>query len=125
MLHGVVPDVLVNDAPGAFLTPAWMVSLKWQFYLVVPLAYTWAVSAKPYRRLGLCVLCAVLMLASRYMFPLVEFGAALPFQVKFFFLGAASYFLHKRRSVQRASDIAFPVACSLALLLFVGSGPAW
>src|SRR4029077_6153626 len=92
MLHGVVPDVLVNDAPGAFLIPAWVVSLEWQFYLVVPLAYAWAVSAKPYRRLGLCVLCVVLMLASRYMFPSVEFGAALPFQVKFFFLGAASYF---------------------------------
>lgn len=40
MLHGVVPEVLVARAPGAFLAPAWSVSLEWQFYLVAPLAYT-------------------------------------------------------------------------------------
>lgn len=37
MFHGAVPEVLVKDAPGAFLEPAWSISLEWQFYLVAPL----------------------------------------------------------------------------------------
>ena len=125
MLHGAVPDVLVKDAPGAFLIPAWSVSLEWQFYLVAPLAYAWAVSAKSYRRLGLCALCVVLVLAARYVLPTVEYGAAIPFHVKFFFLGAVSYFIYERQTAHQLSDIAFPVTCCLALFLFGLSGQAW
>ena len=124
MLHGAVPDVLVKGAPLAFLVPAWSVSLEWQFYLVAPLAYAWAVSAKPYRRLGLCALCLVLALAARYVFPTVDHGAALPFHVEFFFLGAASYFLYQRQAAHQLSDTAFPVACCLAAFLFGLSGRA-
>lgn len=125
MLHGAVPDILVKDAPGAFLIPAWSISLEWQFYLVAPLAYAWAVSATPYRRLGLCVLCVVLVLAAKYVLPTVEYGAALPFKVRFFFLGAVSYFVYKRPATHQLSDIAFPVACCLAVFLFGLSGRAW
>lgn len=125
MLHGAVPDVLVTGAPGAFLIPAWSISLEWQFYLVAPLAFAWAVSSRSYRRLGLCALCVVLVLAARYVLPTVEFGAALPFHVKFFFLGAASYFFYQRRAAHQLSDTAFPVACCLALFLFGLSGRAW
>ena len=125
MLHGAVPEVLVKDAPGAFLVPAWSISLEWQFYLVAPLAYAWAVSVKPYRRIGLCALCVGLFLATRYVLPTVAYGAALPFHVEFFFLGAGSYFFHQRLAAHQRSDIAFPVACCLALFLFVLSGNAW
>jgi peptidoglycan/LPS O-acetylase OafA/YrhL len=125
MLHGAVPDVLVKDAPEAFLIPAWSISLEWQFYLVAPLVYAWAVSAKPYRRLGLCALCVLLVLAARHVVPAVEYGAALPFQVKLFFLGAASYFFYQRQAAHQLSDIAFPVACCLAVFLFGLSGRAW
>jgi len=89
------------------------------------LGYAWAVSASPYRRLGLCAFCVLLVLAARYVFPTVEYGAALPFYVKFFFLGAVSYFFYKRQAAHQLSDIAFPVACCLALFLFGLSGQAW
>lgn len=125
MLHGAVPNVLVKDAPDAFLMPAWSVSLEWQFYLVAPLAYAWAVSIKPYRRIGLCALCVGLVVAAQYVFPTVKYGAALPFHASFFFLGAVSYFLYKRQEAHRLSDITFPVACCLALFLFGLSGRAW
>ncbi len=124
LLHGAVPDVLVKDAPGAFLIPAWSVSLEWQFYLVAPLAFAWAVSDRPYRRIGVCGFCVVLMLAARYVIPPVEFGAALPFHVGFFFLGAASYFFYQRRAAHQQSDTAFPVACCLVVFLFGLSGRA-
>ena len=126
MLHGVVPEVWLKDAPGAFLQPAWSVSLEWQFYLMAPLAYAWAVSAKPYRRLGLCALCLVLVVpAVRHVFPYLEWGAALPFHVEFFFLGAASYFIYQRQAAHQMSDTAFPVACCLAVSLLMLSDRAW
>jgi len=122
MLHGVVPNSLIQDAPGAFLTPAWSLSLEWQFYLVAPVAFAWAVSTKSYRRLGLCALCIVLVVAARYVLPSVEYGAALPFHVQFFFLGAVSYFIYKGKVTHQLSDAAFPAACCLALFLFGLSG---
>jgi peptidoglycan/LPS O-acetylase OafA/YrhL len=125
MFHGAVPDILVKDAPGAFLVPAWTVSLEWQFYLVAPLAFAWVISAKPYRRLGLCALCAVVFWARHYVIPTVEYGAALPFQVEFFFLGAASYFFYKGQASHRQSDTAFPIACCLAVFLLWLSSRAW
>jgi peptidoglycan/LPS O-acetylase OafA/YrhL len=124
MLHGTVPDVVIKDAPGAFLVSAWSISLEWQFYLVAPLAFAWAVSAKPYRRIGLCALCGGLFLAARYVLPTVEYGAALPFHVELFFLGAVSYFFYQRLTAHQRADIAFPVACCLALFLFGLSGNA-
>ena len=46
MLHGVVPDDLLENAAGSFLNPAWSISVEWQFYLLVPLL-AWATSRRP------------------------------------------------------------------------------
>lgn len=37
MLHGVLPDQVLQYASTTFLAPAWSISLEWQFYLVAPL----------------------------------------------------------------------------------------
>ena len=37
LLHGLVPDNLLFRAQLALLTPAWSLSLEWQFYLLAPL----------------------------------------------------------------------------------------
>ncbi|SEN51408.1 Peptidoglycan/LPS O-acetylase OafA/YrhL, contains acyltransferase and SGNH-hydrolase domains [Loktanella fryxellensis] len=36
LLHGMVPDSLLPYASATFLSPAWSLSLEWQFYLVAP-----------------------------------------------------------------------------------------
>lgn len=35
-LHGIVPDSALKYASSAYLTPAWSISLEWQFYLLAP-----------------------------------------------------------------------------------------
>jgi peptidoglycan/LPS O-acetylase OafA/YrhL len=37
MLHGLIPDQVLDNASLIFLSPAWSLSLEWQFYLVAPL----------------------------------------------------------------------------------------
>lgn len=36
MLHGLIPDQVLDNASQVFLGPAWSLSLEWQFYLVAP-----------------------------------------------------------------------------------------
>ena len=36
-LHGLVPNQLLEHADSSLLSPAWSLSLEWQFYLVAPL----------------------------------------------------------------------------------------
>lgn len=120
MLHGIVPEIAYQDAPGAFLIPAWSVSLEWQFYLIAPFIYM-LVMARPANRLLLAAICFVLFSTRTYLFPEVRYGAFLPFHIEFFFVGAGSYFLYKHldetRRAQSHGDVWFPVAILLVAIL--------
>lgn len=56
MLHGLIPDQLLDNASQVYLGPAWSLSLEWQFYLVAPL-----IIAALQRPRGALVLTAVLL----------------------------------------------------------------
>lgn len=38
LVHGAIPNNILNEAQYIFLDPAWSLSLEWQFYLVAPIA---------------------------------------------------------------------------------------
>jgi peptidoglycan/LPS O-acetylase OafA/YrhL len=118
MLHGIVPQRLLAEGPGAFLEPAWSISLEWQFYLIAPLACALATSGNRTQRV-IVNLAALLLyiLAAGHVIPAVDFGAALPFHAEYFYLGAVSYFLYKRNLRTPISET--PAVVMLIVSLFV------
>ncbi len=126
MLHGVLPNEVLPFGTGAFLDPAWSVSLEWQFYLVAPLCFA---CATRYRSgflwlSGLALLGPALARAvGTYDFP-----AFLPAKVRFFWLGGASYFLVSRvmpRVRVPASGDVFLVGVTGFLVFFTRNQPAF
>jgi peptidoglycan/LPS O-acetylase OafA/YrhL len=124
MLHGIVPQSLLPNAPDAFLVPAWSISLEWQFYLVAPLAFTMAISRRLLPKLILIGGCGVLFVGARTVLPAVNYGAALPFHVEYFCLGAVSYLLYKHRSrwVRRPNVCCLAGSSVAAVLILTLSG---
>jgi peptidoglycan/LPS O-acetylase OafA/YrhL len=92
MLHGLVPNDWLQNAQGSLLTPAWSVSLEWQFYLVAPFAL--ALAGRSVRfAVALGVLC---LLAHRFVPGWLgshySYAGFLPLKLGYFFLGAVSWF---------------------------------
>jgi peptidoglycan/LPS O-acetylase OafA/YrhL len=90
LLHGAIPEIWLPHASAALLTPAWCISLEWQFYLIAPLM-VWLVLR--YRLLAVLLFIASLAV----LWPAVkwrtygywsEMGAALPQKFYLFLLGA-------------------------------------
>ncbi len=116
MLHGLVPNNWLHNAQGSLLTPAWSVSLEWQFYLIAPLALALAGrSARWAVTLGaICLLAhrvAPTWLGAHY-----SYAGFLPLKLGYFPLGAISWF-----GVQRL--LAIPETKRRMLWYGVATGP--
>lgn len=125
MLHGTVPDTVVFNAPGAFLVPAWSVSLEWQFYLLAPLAFAMAFSPRRWPCLALIVLCAALFIAAPTMLMPVDYGAFLPFHVQDFFLGGLCYAIYKHRPASIPPNVIAISSLLLGGALFAFHDRGW
>ncbi|HEY0214467.1 MAG TPA: acyltransferase [Paenirhodobacter sp.] len=58
MLHGAISDSFLPHASATFLTPAWSLSLEWQFYLIAPLLISIALRSE----LAAFMLAAILLI---------------------------------------------------------------
>lgn len=87
LLNGVLTRDYLPGAAGTFLTPAWSITLEWQYYLVAPLLARGTRSA-----IGLLVIGLVAWLGIRYAGlwenPILSF---LPPRLPLFLIGIASY----------------------------------
>jgi peptidoglycan/LPS O-acetylase OafA/YrhL len=83
MLHGVISETLLPYSQYAFNSPAWSLSLEWQFYLIAPFAIMLA--ARP--RIIVWVALAIAALEIAY-----KFGLLGNFSLPSFLPGAAGYF---------------------------------
>ena len=90
MLHGMVPETWLHNAAGAFLTPAWSISLEWQFYLIAPLAF--ALTRRGAWGMAAWGAITVVAFATRRLWPPFGFDAFLPLRLHLFTVGMASYY---------------------------------
>ena len=84
MLHGMVPNNVLNVSQWALLPTAWSISLEWQFYLVAPAILL------SFRRTGGAISVALLTVAGLWLFTRGYLGT---FESPSIFPGAAEFFL--------------------------------
>lgn len=91
LAHGIVPRSVLPFSDSTFISPAWSISLEWQFYLVAPLL------AAAWKRPWSIPLIIAAGLTSRWWAADFENDqpAFLPLKLHLFILGAGSYFIER------------------------------
>ena len=120
LLHGVVSQAALPHAQLMFLSPAWSLSLEWQFYLIAPLA-VWAA-----RRQGASIALVLVALA---LFMLCNFNVLgtwgmpsfLPAASLYFAVGIASRLLVTGRPFKFSAWHAASLALLAAGFLLIGA----
>jgi peptidoglycan/LPS O-acetylase OafA/YrhL len=118
MLHGVLPDSLFRFANSSFVSPAWSLSLEWQFYLLAPLL-VWAMRG---RLAGAAVLAAGLGLAGLALggwFGSWRYPSFILLSLPLFLIGMASRLLLEAEGRRQA---AFWLAAGIAMLIAYWEG---
>ena len=114
MLHGLVPDQLLANSSTAILTPAWSISLEWQFYLVAPLLLFFVKKGKlyPLVLVFLCITCFII----KIKYPLNFEGAFLPHQIWLFLVGVYTFIVYssKKNVFLNWLVLTFMITCSIA-----------
>lgn len=92
LMHGMVPNDLLQGAVTAILTPAWSLSLEWQYYLAAPFVMSSLFCKSWPHQVTVGVVGLVLMFLAYWHSPLQnwQLPAFLPLLFGFFMLGAAS-----------------------------------
>jgi peptidoglycan/LPS O-acetylase OafA/YrhL len=122
LLHGLVPKQILPDSTGTLLTPAWSISLEWQYYLVAPLLALLVRTGA-----GLLLVACLAWLGARYAAPWMNpHPAFLPAQLPLFLIGIASYHLYagfSAHSAGRSRRFTLPAAALLGVALLVNWHP--
>ncbi|MCJ0742436.1 acyltransferase family protein [Pedobacter montanisoli] len=125
MLHGVIPDSIIKNAPGAILNPAWSISLEWQFYLVIPVFFYFFKKHQSITLISSLILSFILIVVT----PRLDnwhHPSFLPLKLHFFIIGITSYFIYKtftketlKSNLVSISDAILPIALFM-FLVFIG-----
>lgn len=117
LLNGLLPKQFLPDATGTLLTPAWSITLEWQYYLVAPF-----VARLVFSSTGLLALTAVSFVgahyASKWANPQLAF---FPAHLPLFLIGIASYHFYfragNRENQNSSATIAVAAVIAVAVIL--------
>ncbi len=108
LLNGLLPKQFLPDATGTLLTPAWSITLEWQYYLVAPFVARMVFSPS-----GLLALTGVAFVgthfASKWANPQLAF---FPAHLPLFLIGIASYHFYMRFANREDSGAAPTLAAA-------------
>lgn len=90
LLNGLIPKKFLLDATGTLLTPAWSISLEWQYYLIAPFLALWVRSSSRLLIIGMIAFLGS-WYGSRWLNPHPAFFLA---QLPLFLVGIGSYHLY-------------------------------
>jgi peptidoglycan/LPS O-acetylase OafA/YrhL len=90
LLNGLIPKKFLLDATGTLLTPAWSISLEWQYYLVAPFLALWVRSSSRLLIIGMVAFLGS-WYGSRWLNPHPAFFLT---QLPLFLVGIGSYHLY-------------------------------
>lgn len=112
LLHGLIPESVLKYSSSAFLSPAWSLSLEWQFYLVAPLLLAWMNRST---RL-LAAMCALLLAAGwaarRWWGDDYQYPSMLLLGIQYFVIGMVS-----RLALDRMAQLGRHILPAMGLLL--------
>jgi peptidoglycan/LPS O-acetylase OafA/YrhL len=131
MLHGAVPEQILPNSAESVLPPAWSISLEWQFYLLAPVLFWFAMRPQWKSGLVLAALVAIRVLSIRHSVGLLVPGtprdltfnlsAFFPLKVEFFAAGALSWMLWRAYDQGRvrltSRRLALAVAGALVMMI--------
>jgi peptidoglycan/LPS O-acetylase OafA/YrhL len=97
MLHGLVPRTAWPSATSAFLGVDWSISTEWQFYLLAPLVFYFAMKKGGLNALGLVAVLSLWSYGNHKLKGLFENDnpSFLIFKGYLFYIGAVSYFFYR------------------------------
>lgn len=114
MMHGVIPDTLLPGSSTMFLTPAWSLSLEWQFYMLAPLIVFLARGNASSVALGFVLLFTTVLyrygVFGRFTYSSIFFSAPL-----YFWIGISCRLLYPRM----VGAATFPLTFALGILIFL------
>ncbi|WP_397383720.1 acyltransferase family protein [Prosthecobacter sp.] len=101
LLHGLTPKKLLLDATGTLLSPAWSISLEWQYYLVAPFVALWVRSSSRLLIIGMVAFLGT-WYGSRWLNN--PHPASFLVQLPLFLVGIGSYHLYAHFCSSAASE---------------------
>ena len=118
LLHGMVPEQILDQSTFIFLPPGWSLSLEWQFYLIAPLLIAGCLR-KPLVTFAICAAGMLIGRAGAFgTFPLPAF---LPLAILTFWIGIMT-----RIAFERFDQVkTFPVPLALIGLAIAVSHFDW
>lgn len=96
LLHGLIPESMLKFSSSSILSPAWSLSLEWQFYLLAPLIIPLLFRRLHYIAMALLASALIAYLTKSGLGNQYQYPSALFLSIHFFAIGIASRLLLDR-----------------------------